>query len=172
MGSKQSILIAPNLAPRLLRGRAVVIAVIAALMLAGLWAAPAGAQQTTTLPAGKIAGTVYDDANDNGVRDPGEPGLPNVTVEISRELTGPDFTDSVTTDANGEYIFYADKWLLITTAGSTPYVVTPQVPPGKISRPAEAAVQVLNNETTTADFGIGWPVQVYVPGIHSSSVTR
>lgn len=48
----------------------------------------------------RICGTVFDDANQNGVQDIGEDGLPNVTVNLSGN-------GSTTTDANGDYCFWA-----------------------------------------------------------------
>src|SRR5262249_39753270 len=35
------------------------------------------------LQAATIAGVVFDDLNNNGVQDPGEPGIPNVTATLS-----------------------------------------------------------------------------------------
>src|SRR5690606_31706706 len=52
----------------------------------------------TPIP-GSISGTVFDDANGNGIQDGGEAGIPNITVTI----TGPSGTFTVTTDANGNY---------------------------------------------------------------------
>ncbi|MFZ1828568.1 MAG: SdrD B-like domain-containing protein, partial [Candidatus Competibacteraceae bacterium] len=49
---------------------------------------------------GTVTGVVYQDSNGNGVRDPGEPGIPGVQVAIT------DSTSAVaiaTTDANGAY---------------------------------------------------------------------
>jgi hypothetical protein len=54
----------------------------------------------TPTPTGTIAGTVFEDANNNGKQDPGEPGLPNVTVVIT-DSNGDKTT--VTTDSNGNY---------------------------------------------------------------------
>ena len=50
--------------------------------------------------SGSISDLVWWDINGNGVQDPGEPGIPGVTVE----LTGP-VNQSFTTDANGIYTF-------------------------------------------------------------------
>ncbi|MCK6623047.1 MAG: choice-of-anchor D domain-containing protein [Calditrichaceae bacterium] len=49
--------------------------------------------------AGTISGTVFLDANGNGIQDPAENGLPGWTVRID---PGPQFT---TTDVNGNYFF-------------------------------------------------------------------
>lgn len=52
-----------------------------------------------------LAGTVYVDMNLNGTQDPGEPGLPGVTITLSgTDDLGPVST-VLTTDANGQYVF-------------------------------------------------------------------
>ncbi len=51
-----------------------------------------------------IAGSVYVDLNDNGFREPGEGGIPNVQITIDK-IDGPvTFTEIVFTDANGDYL--------------------------------------------------------------------
>ncbi|MCU0704417.1 MAG: SpaA isopeptide-forming pilin-related protein, partial [Fimbriiglobus sp.] len=47
---------------------------------------------------GTVSGFVYEDPNDNGVKEPGEPGIPGVIVRLSNGAT-------TTTDANGFYQF-------------------------------------------------------------------
>ncbi len=49
---------------------------------------------------GSVTGTVYRDDNGNGAQDAGEPGLPNVSVNVT-DKNG--VTQTVTTDANGKY---------------------------------------------------------------------
>jgi hypothetical protein len=51
-------------------------------------------------PQGTVSGHVYEDTNDNGVQDSGEPNLPGVDVVITDSLGN---TQTVTTDANGDY---------------------------------------------------------------------
>ncbi|KLU01501.1 protein containing DUF11 [Rhodopirellula islandica] len=55
----------------------------------------------------EISGNVYRDANGNGVRDTGEIGYAGVQLQLTGTLTdGSTFTPvTVTTDANGEYLF-------------------------------------------------------------------
>ena len=52
----------------------------------------------------EVAGTVFEDTNGDGVRQPGEPGLPGRVILLDR---GPDGTTdaTATTDANGDYRF-------------------------------------------------------------------
>jgi fimbrial isopeptide formation D2 family protein/uncharacterized repeat protein (TIGR01451 family) len=49
-----------------------------------------------------ISGTVYVDTNNNGTRDAGEPGIPNVTVGLTNATFG---AFVALTDANGNYTF-------------------------------------------------------------------
>jgi large repetitive protein len=52
---------------------------------------------------GSIAGTVYEDVNGLGSRDPGEPGIAGVTVELLDNAGN--VVATTTTDANGDYLF-------------------------------------------------------------------
>ncbi|MFC5290891.1 SdrD B-like domain-containing protein [Actinokineospora guangxiensis] len=55
---------------------------------------------------GTLAGSVYVDQNNNGVRDPGEPGIPDVPVTISgTDVRGGAVDITATTDAEGNYVF-------------------------------------------------------------------
>jgi hypothetical protein len=47
-----------------------------------------------------ISGTKWNDLNGNGVRDPGEPGIPNWKVNLSGKSDATAYTD-----ANGDYVF-------------------------------------------------------------------
>jgi len=59
----------------------------------------------------QIGGTVFYDggvagAFDNGVQDPGEPGIPGVTIQLGGfDLNGNPVSQSTVTDANGHYLF-------------------------------------------------------------------
>jgi outer membrane protein assembly factor BamB len=50
---------------------------------------------------GKISGTKFNDINGNGIKDPGEPGLPNWTINLRLG----NVTYSTVTDSNGDYNF-------------------------------------------------------------------
>ena len=55
---------------------------------------------------GQIAGWVYVDGNNDGVRQPGEPGIPNVTLTLTgRSASGLVVNATVVTDATGRYVF-------------------------------------------------------------------
>ena len=62
---------------------------------------------------GTIAGVVYEDLNGNGNQDPGEPGIPGVTVTIT-DIFG--VMTPLVTDANGNYA------LAVPTDGATPTI--------------------------------------------------
>jgi hypothetical protein len=73
------------------------------------------------IPLLSIGGSVYEDVNGNGVKDPGEPGIPNVKITMAGVApggagpgtilgtgTGPGMgtgNGTTTTDADGNYIF-------------------------------------------------------------------
>ena len=58
------------------------------------------------IPDSSIAGTVYEDLNNNGVQDAGEVGIAGVTVELDgTDSAGNPVTYTTTTDANGDYLF-------------------------------------------------------------------
>jgi hypothetical protein len=50
-----------------------------------------------------VSGSVYVDTNNNGIRDCGEAGIPNVTIKLIPECG---CTRTTTTDSNGDYAFY------------------------------------------------------------------
>lgn len=57
---------------------------------------------------GSIEGVIYYDANNNLLRDAGEPGIPSVTITLSADYNGDgraDSTFSTVTDVNGWYKF-------------------------------------------------------------------
>ncbi len=64
-------------------------------------------EPTTVQPdPASLGGSVYVDKNKNGIRDAGEKGLANVVVTLTgNDLTGQFVSRSLTTDANGFYLF-------------------------------------------------------------------
>jgi large repetitive protein len=55
-----------------------------------------------------LAGSVYVDSNNNGVRDPGEVGIPNVAIRVTGvSATNTSVDQTATTDADGNYLFGA-----------------------------------------------------------------
>ncbi|MCP3805227.1 carboxypeptidase regulatory-like domain-containing protein [Allokutzneria sp. A3M-2-11 16] len=68
-----------------------------------------GARSNLTVDAGivsppnKLGDLVWNDTNKNGLQDPGEPGIPGVTVTV-KDDKGTE-VGKTTTDANGKYLF-------------------------------------------------------------------
>jgi uncharacterized repeat protein (TIGR01451 family) len=90
----------------------------------------------TDIPVNSLTGLVYQDPNNNGVKDPGEPGIPNTIVT----LTGTDFLGnpvsvSAQTDSNGQYTFNN-----VLPSNSVGYTITESQPAnylnGKVTPPA------------------------------------
>ena len=57
------------------------------------------------LQPASISGYVYFDANNNGIKDPGETGIPGTTVTLSGTNDQGPVSQTATTDANGFYQF-------------------------------------------------------------------
>ena len=74
-------------------------------------------------PIPRIAGTVYRDANDNGLRDPGEPGLPGWSIEL--RYNGAEVAQT-TSGPDGFYAFSLDANQLPIGAGTYSLTETPQ----------------------------------------------
>jgi hypothetical protein len=71
-------------------------------------------------PLGSIGDTIYFDYDGNGQQDPGEPGVPGVTVTL-----GGDLDDVAVTGPNGEYLFTgvpAGSYTLTVDTGTGPFV--------------------------------------------------
>ncbi|WP_394940796.1 SdrD B-like domain-containing protein [Psychromicrobium sp. YIM B11713] len=97
-------------------------------------------------PVGSLTGTVYDDRNGNNKQDPGEPGLPGVTV-ILKNSDGKEIARTKT-DAKGNYIFTN------VPAGDGYTVTVTGAPAGSKPTQVTGPVSVLIGQTTTnVDFG-------------------
>lgn len=97
------------------------------------------------IPA-NISGMKFNDLNDNGIKDPEEPGLSNWTIELSQP--GQEFPTTTLTDNNGNYIFPG--------LASGNYAITEVIQTGwKQTAPQEGVYKVnLNGEDATGlDFG-------------------
>lgn len=112
-------------------------------------------------PQGSIGDTVWYDANSNGIQEPGEPGIPGVTLTLynagpdSRCGTADDTTLATTiTDSNGKYRFAA------LAAGTYCVMVTDStVPPGLVltggTNPHGPIALAEGQQYNDADFGYG-----------------
>jgi len=89
-------------------------------------------------PAGAVAGTLFLDLNDNGVRDAGEPGAPGVTVLLNGRFP-------TRTDESGRYEFS------FVGAGGHTLTVIPDNLALPWSVPAKVEIDVSARSTTTTD---------------------
>ncbi len=82
-----------------------------------------------------IGGTVYEDKNDNGALDSGEPGISGVTVTLSgTNNQGKPITATTTTSSTGTYSFTTDSSGNKLAPGT--YTITETLPSGYLSRAA------------------------------------
>ena len=66
----------------------------------------ASASTSLDLATASLAGSVYVDANGNGIRDAGEVGIAGVTLTLTgTDITGTAVNQTATTDINGDYLF-------------------------------------------------------------------
>ena len=87
-------------------------------------------------PGGQLAGFVYVDLNDNGMKDAGEPGIAGVTVRLTgKDANGGDVDRLQTTAADGSYSFVG-----VPVSGAAGYIITESQPAayldGKTTVPA------------------------------------
>ena len=61
-------------------------------------------QGGTNSDSGSIGGVVWNDSNSNGRRDPGEPGIPGVRLNLIKSLNVVD-QERITTDDSGQFVF-------------------------------------------------------------------
>jgi uncharacterized surface anchored protein len=97
---------------------------------------------------GTITGTKFLDANGNGVRDPGEPGLPGITITRTPGLNDPtDANLSVVTDAQGNFTFANVPFGNFTLRETVPngFAQTAPAAPGTISAPINFANRSSSN---------------------------
>lgn len=95
------------------------VATSPALTIAGGQAAEAG---VAAIPVGSFSGRAWNDQNNNGVMDEGEPGAPNITLTLKGAKTGNTYT--LTTDDTGLYSF--------TGLRNDTYAFTAALPEGKL----------------------------------------
>jgi SdrD B-like domain len=118
----------------------------------------------TSCPSGGICGTVFYDANGNGIQDAGEPGISGASVTITFTVGGTTFTDTVPTDGNG---FYFDT--NVPTGVET--TVSVQIPNGLTPSPANQGTDDLIDSDGVPD-GLGNSVAHFtVPDANGDSST-
>ncbi|BAS45067.1 hypothetical protein SSCHL_0287 [Staphylococcus schleiferi] len=117
--------------------------------------ATASEAQTGTYRIGDL---VWEDVNKNGRQDPGEPGVPNVRVEL-KDLNSK-VLKTVFTDENGHYIFSGIKKGRYYVQFYTPKGYTPtrihehQTTPENDSNGRVTLVDITDKDDLNADFGV------------------
>ncbi len=104
----------------------------ALLPLASVAATPASAQ-SAMCASGGICGYVWDDTNNNGIQDSGEPGIAGAVVTVDSSVTA--------TDVEGFYYFWASP--------DTTYQISVQIPPGTEPSPPNVGL----DDTIDSDGG-------------------
>jgi len=115
---------------------------------------------------GAIGDTVYNDVNNNGVQDAGEPGISGVTVSLYTDTngngllnTGEPLAATLVTDANGNYIFsgLADGNYIVSIASPPSGFTYTSEGPGGDNDPAAGDQQAASisggSSILTKDFG-------------------
>jgi hypothetical protein len=128
-------------------------AALAAALLPLASVAVSQAQAQTCSSAGTcnfIVGTVFDDANNNGVQDAGESGISGAVVTLD--------TFNVTfTDENGNF------WFDVSQSGT--YEIAVQIPPGTEPSPTDVGDDASDSDGAADEFGNSVvTVDVTVPG--------
>ena len=107
----------------------------ALLPLASVAVSTASAQSALCASAG-VSGVVWQDTNNNGVQDQGEPPIPNAVV------TSPEWTLPIGTDEFGVY----QSWF-------GPDTVAVQIPPGTQPSPANVGDDAIDSDGVPDGFG-------------------
>lgn len=109
---------------------------------------------------GIINGSLFSDTNGNGVRDPGEPGLPNVGIVITTSLGA---TINIDTDTNG-------NWSASVPPGSTVVTINeadPDIPAGSVRTTGTNPVTItaVSGQTVPAGSTAGFYQAATVTGL-------
>ena len=137
-----------------IRGAALAAALVP---LASVLAAPASAQ-STGCPSAGVCGTVFDDANHNGIQDAGETGIEGVKVFV---IVG---ADTVETETNQDGLYY------FATLQPGTYSIIVRTPTGTQPSPANVG----GNDTVDSDgisdgFGNSVATMTYAGGANSDT---
>ena len=101
---------------------------------------PVSASDTDNIGTGTIGNFVWDDLNRNGIQDAGEPGLPNVTVQLYNSANT--LIATTLTNASGAYAFTTvpagNYYVRFLTPNG--YLVSPQDQGGNDNLDSDAAV--------------------------------
>ncbi|MBV6523040.1 MAG: hypothetical protein MNPFHGCM_03207 [Gemmatimonadaceae bacterium] len=109
------------------------------------------------IATGQIGDLVWDDADGNGIQDPGEAGIAGATVT----LNGPGGTQVATTDATGAYSFtsLAGGTYSVTVATPNGYILSPTAQgadPARDSNGSPASVTLATSSTMDVSVDVGF----------------
>jgi hypothetical protein len=122
----------------------------ALLPLASVAATPAAAQ-TAMCASGGVCGFVWNDTNNNGVQEAGEPGIEGAIVTVSSMPDSP-----VATDTEGFYYFFVNE--------QGDYQIAVQIPPGtEPSPPNVGGDDTLDSDGERDEIGSNSVATVSVP---------
>ena len=110
-----------------------------------------GSLACVTVAGGQIGDTIFRDWNGNGVQDPGEEGLPNVTVTLSGAAS-----KTATTDADGKYLFSglaAGSYTVTVSGAPSGYTLTADPDANTALSPSYSFALAENQKLLTVDFG-------------------
>ena len=132
-----------------IRGAALAAAL---LPLASVAATPAAAQ-SASCASGGICGFVWNDTNNNGVQDPGEPGIEGAVVSVDSTITA--------TDSEGFYYFFVSP---------ETYEIAVQIPPGTQPSPPDAGGDdTLDSDGVMDGFGNSVAVTTFSGGADANT---
>jgi hypothetical protein len=115
-----------------------------ALALVPLAAVAVSTQVNESCPSGGICGTVFYDANSNGIQDAGEPGIGGVSVTIVYVVDGTPFSTTVATNPSGLFDFGSG----VPHGEST---LSVQIPPSMTPSPVDQGTDDAADSDGTSD---------------------
>ncbi|MEA2602424.1 MAG: large repetitive protein [Acidobacteriota bacterium] len=98
-----------------------------------------------------IGDTVFSDVNGNGTQDPGEPGIPNIVLDLSDANGNP--VGVAITDANGHYTFEVEAFTYTVTVAPENFTGEGGLQGCTLSTPDHITEKVVNANVLTFDFG-------------------
>ncbi len=108
---------------------------------------------------GSIGDTIWNDVDGDGTQNGTEEGLSNVDITLNADIDGdgnPDYTVTVTTDSNGNYVFEnlpAGDYTITVDPGTLPTGMNPVADPDGGNDNTAAVTLVAGEDNVDQDFG-------------------